>query len=453
MLWFLGQLPGYYCYDTFKHLSQIYRHSINDRASYLYPPFLAAIRLFSHDLMLLGIIMAGVSTFTMSYIWVWCLKRGAPASMVFVLFVLFWLSPINYIFPFYYNRDVVFAWVFLGLLFVIFKYFIDHGTHRPIPFRVFWVISIWTSLVSALRQEAIIFMALIPLALWGLSCTGWRVYGRYLIVHSFIGFLILFLIPWSVGVNRDRGYYQLSAVITPLSYILKHSNPDDLSGRDRSNLENVIPISTMLEHQHDYRTLVYDMGLISPDLSASVYSRFNWTALKIFAQHPLLFWESRLLMNRFQWGFADGNYYYSDFLMKIDGAEDGWFKKYKGIFSDIKKRPFSERLQSLGDQYSEAILTNPAFGFLKWILATPILSTLLCLGFVVMFRRIPATATICALILSRSLIVFLVAGEVNFRYMYPDFLFGWILLPLMFVDLKSNIQHRGHEKQARVVEV
>jgi hypothetical protein len=451
-LWYAGQFPGHWTWDTIKNLSQLHRKILLDRSSYIYPQFLELGSLITPDLSVNALFMALLVSLTFGFLVyrtqkTWNVKtplfmKIAPLLMV----TLFYLSPINLIYTFYFNRDPFFSWLFLILLFWIFFLLLGPAREKAPALPKLAGVCLLSAVVTSLRQESLFLLVALPvLIFWN---TQWKrsEYLKGLSLFLFCHVFVLLLIPKLLNVRSQTAPHSVVAVYNPLSYIIVHQPDIEFSSFEKTSLFSLISKEQIISNYTDgfLSTAAYDRGLIPEDLAPEKYEKFLLGSMLIFAKHPLLFFENRLLTFAGLVGASPYIYYYSDYLDQSDWTRNKELHRFLEDLPPLQRKPLSQSLFQVQEKMISFAFTSAEGQFFRQAFMTLFWPLLLCLFSVLMYSKAPLVASLSLLLLLRTFILFLIQPDATFHYHYSLYLYGFVLLCLYQIEKSSMKEVSPH---------
>ncbi|MEM7646999.1 MAG: hypothetical protein AAF203_08825, partial [Pseudomonadota bacterium] len=428
-LWWLGQYPGFFNFDTLQLLQIIKDGKLSPWHSIPYSALTSLFWNLQGDLALLGLFQLSLFSFLLSSLFFAFWKSTESLTLTASFLLLFFLSPLHGAYSLAYNRDPLYSWLFIAFLAQLFFLQIQKPQSNKNPWT-FGFSFFLVGLLCLLRLETMIILPIITL---GLALKRWSLQPRRdsLVLLGSL-FLFLVLIPWALKTPLSTPRYGLTAYVNPLSFILNES-PEDQQRTILANYESriapVIPIQMLKDHYDPFEIPAFHRIPKDQNPTAQEWSDFQKATLAIIASSPELYLRNRFSVFQRMMGLGEQQPYLNDALPleKRGNAMEGL----------IVKKPL---IPSLGAWQKRLLLNleQRDFGrFFHWGIGSSMGGLLFLLLGLCLFKKRPAFFWICLILGSRTLVVFLTAPASQFKYLYSLYLFGFIAPMLLIIEGKN----------------
>ncbi len=288
----------------------------------------------------------------------------------------------------------------------------------------------------------------IPICLYRVTTWSRVYYLKFMTVFITLNLIFLKVLPQMIIKDLLKNEYQITAIINPLSYIMKKSNGDaSLMNLEiyKKSIESIVSLQDLIMLQHDLEIPVYHTGKVKIELDQNELMNVFIAYLQIIKNNLGLFFENRINLFSHMTGLKGNWGKLSDDLMIPKETQPTFIQELISEFK-LKKSPGSVFLQQQQNLWIIKLEGGSYGSFLNVFFATALLGIFFMLLGLVLFLHTPLFSCICIMILMRTLTVFLLAPAPQFKYIYSLYLFGFVAPILLISELKlwdSKLSTRG----------
>jgi hypothetical protein len=424
--------PGVVDEDFFYVLHMARSGAFSDWYSYIHPilaqliamvlPFPSAFALAN----VLGLSAILAATIALS------VRRGAPAWVAVTVVSLVAISIATWFTAMQPTRDSWFTLLFIGWLLVGWRQVVDG---ERLSARVIGLH------VSAATVLAVYRLDVLPAAalLIGVLAMGSGPGRLRRVGLAWAGFalalaLAMTLLPralsWLDPAVHSRGdQYPITLVLNPLGHLLQQGYRPHVPGKDERVLGRVIDVDAAREVSLARNIPVFYQGHWYPKSTPEQRRAFRDRALRLFAENPGLFLESRWRTFAIAAGLQEGRTatYYP---REVSRAKFPWAMPATSWFPAAERRLLGVVDASL--EFDGVALRGK---FLHWNLIPALIA---CLAILLLWTFVPATATVAAAVLLRTAVVFIAAPASFFQYHWALHLVPFLLVPLAVAEWRTG---------------
>lgn len=426
-LWLSAHWPGLYNYDTFQNFENAMKYVSGAWSSHIYSYYLIALFWVSKTPGFIGLFQVTLAILLSTLIFSWA-ARQSHRRLVFLFAFFFAVSPINPLMTIFYVRDWLFSWMLFTLA-TGFAFCLNYFRNKPMGWLPVATLSLLSLLVSLTRQDSFLVVVVLPFLFFFLKWKTDRRACRRMIA------LGLLAIATAVYFNpmRDLGIapaYAMTGVMNPLSAIINNPHVAENPEQDSIVIDHVLDINLLKKYQNDYEIPAFHHGAYRQSSTPSDREEFFKVYFRLIKENPRLFLNNRLKMGLALMGTADTMYYCDDLIY----ASPEERAKFQAYWPD--KAPISKTLNVVANQITDALFQGSPW--LRFLLAShwlPLLASLIALF---LFAKFPITAAAAAIILVRVPVVFLMSPAPHYNYLYSIDLFALMILPLIWMERRSE---------------
>lgn len=183
------------------------------------------------------------------------------------------LHPINQGFLLFHSRDVLFSLLLISLGFMFFK--------KTTITSVF-AITFLALIIGDLRQEAKIYLILVPVSLLVIQKWKWLHFKIYTSIALVLGFFYYVSLPKYLDVSSYSYMYQTTAYILPLSQIFHDNAVDSFSEEQLRNIDAVVSVEALVKYFNPTDIDTFHHGGVRTDIDFEKMKKFKSTSHELF---------------------------------------------------------------------------------------------------------------------------------------------------------------------------
>lgn len=438
--WLLGFYPGFFVSDTFFSIKSWEDNALGSWQSYTYN---LLIHLLFPPLKSMDLVVCFQSilyAFITGYIFSMPIKYGVRKSILFLIFLMFFISPNVGSYFIFFNRDSFFSWFLIFLLAFVFELIFDIKRGQNPSNTRLAVVVLTSAILLPTRTDFLPISILLGLILFSELKLNLKKKVVFLSIFAFSQIFTWKILPNLMGVYPLGDGYYLTLYVNPLSHFATHLHEDEIAQipRDqKKDLENIVSFSTLQDNYDICEIPAFHKGLTKQDFTSEEFSKFKTAFYQLVLQHPFVFIHNRykLFLN----------------LTGLSGNHPTWYDELS--IKDELLAPVSIEYR---DKYALHRRTYSPFIFhntqrVVWYLLegrygtiTKIIVMSCFIGLVFMFfgmmsvRMTPVFSSICLLLMVRSAAVFLTAPACQFKYIYSIYLFAFLAPILISIEWPKN---------------
>ncbi len=428
--------PGLFSGDTFCDVHQAVYGQYKSWGSYLYYKLTSLQFSISKHPAIMGLTQITFICFCLTRVFQLCQIYKIKKIFILLNLLVFFL-PLNSLLTIFYSRDFWAGWtnilIFIELFNITFKYV--YLKQEPSA-KYLFLISALIVTSALLRFENYIFIPLTFIIYNYLNFfkTKKKLLMFFIILILFSVIFYKFIYPMSR--NNDNyvlvptRLYIVSALINPLSYIIK--NNYDLAPDQKKAIDKVVPVKLLYEKYSAFEIEPFHERLRQGNIefTNSSFKNFLYTTFEIFSENFLLFLRNRTSMFFSILGLKN-TYYFSNRFYELNPSKyaSELRKKFKGIWPE-------KNYEILGNTknfvYSMGKF-NKNFGIL---LNSAIVGFILSIFLLFKIKKFPATGWASLFISSRLVIIFFTAPASHFKYIYSLYIFGFVGILTLYIEMR-----------------
>ncbi|MDO9182846.1 MAG: hypothetical protein Q7U04_10585 [Bacteriovorax sp.] len=223
--------------------------------------------------------------------------------------------------------------------------------------------------------------------------------------------------------------YQTTALVNPLSAILKEKYPMGLPKEIDNQLGKYFKNDNLIKFQDDYEITPFHNNGPNSNFTHEQYKQFRNASIQIFLENPTLFIKNRTKMAIGMFGVKNRiNIHFDEF------NNSGFPEKIKHLLGINKKYSRSNSIASALNFLFFQINKYPAI-FESYIIP-------FCALFIILIfsRKAPWFRTIFIFIVARTFLIILITPANLFKYNYILHLFSLFCIPIVTSEIQTGSQ-------------
>lgn len=427
--------PGVFSNDSLHHWKQAVTGQFNDWQSAIYAMVLFLLIRIKYSLSFVLILRILYFSYTVAYGLKLLERKGVPKFLLWIICLIFAISPLNNMQVITLWRDIPYAISFLWLTFLFVEIYDSNGKWITKKKNIA-VLIVNTLIISLLRMNGIPTVAMSILFLAVFYKERWKQFLVVLI--TMITALVLIKGPFysNMGVDRDLSGQSNQILLHHIAAHLDSGTSFEESEIDYLN--ELLPIDEW-DYQCCYAGPIYHRNDFNKSLllSSSSYNRkLTWV---LFLRNPLVNIKHVLCAGEHAWRFGEKqcNIFSTHGFNSWYMGEQDWIipNDYSieeaSVFPELIQ-PYSDYLREFGFLDDDLVpCLQPAFYFFLSILSL----------FIAYFRNRDWKVLLIGLpLLLHTIILFLINSFPVFRYFYCNHLVGIFLIGLMFYKKKEDVK-------------
>ena len=423
--------PGVFSNDSLHHWQQAVEGQFNDWQSAIYAAVLYVLIRIKYSLSFILILRILYFSYLVAYGLRLLEKKGVPKYLLWLICLIFAISPLNNMQVITLWRDIPYAVSFLWLTFLLIEIYDSNGKWIRKKKNIA-ILAINTLIISLLRLNGIPTIVISLLLLAVFYKEEWK---QFLItVVIMIAALLLIKGPFYNLIGVDREVSGQSNQIL-LHHIAAHLDSGTyFEEPELDYLNELLPISEW-DYQCCYVGPIYHRNNFNKDLLLSNSEYNQKLALRLFFRDPIVNMKHLLCAGEHAWRFGEKQckIFSTHGFNKWYAGEQDWVipNDYSiteaSIFPDLIQK-YSDVLRKFGFLDDDLVpYLQPAFYFYLSIFAL----------FIAYFRNKDWKIVLIGLpLLLHTLILFLINSFPVFRYFYCNHLVGILLIGMIFYKRK-----------------
>ncbi|MBL7714425.1 MAG: hypothetical protein JNL01_03090 [Bdellovibrionales bacterium] len=417
VFWGLGLWPGLYNLDSFQDFRAGKIGEIREWTSIPYGFWVWILGTTGTALLQALGVCAGL-------IWIhlkW-LRLGVSKRWVFASLGIFLILPLNGVMTFYLTRNTVFSWMLLVTA-ILPSIWVLQGLKRvPKP----WVFAYgaWVSTTAMIRPEA---WASVPIAIYAVLrfFPKDRKQNLTRLASGALASVLFFwvLVPALCPIQKAGRVHAMIPILNPLGHFATEGK---LTAVEEAVFEKGVDLGALKKSHVAHDIPILQIGGVR-ESSEAEFSEIRKTYITVVLRNLGSFFENRFSLLWAYLGFSPFTHYFADDLNQT--------------------YPFAlESRQVLELKPSDSAMRPSVIAFLNtffsWsalrIFSQALIALLVSITGIFFYKRLPATATACAIELARFTALFLTAPAASFLYSYPLYLFGFFVPTLAWAESRQK---------------
>lgn len=441
-LWLVGQWPGIHTGDSDTILYQALYFRFQRWQSLVNACYFYALAQVAGPFLAVAVVHVVATAALGSAIFFYVMRQGVRWYLVLPFYLLFLGSiPIG-VQSVLFRKDTPFAilntLVVFGCVVLAFR---AREAGRPVVLSPLQLLggSLLLTLTALLRYEAVVLLVVVPAGLLCVRAVRPAASATLLAVSGIFLYAFDHALPRAAGVPDMPPQYRLSAVLHPVASLFMaptYYTPDP--ERDRAIVEKIIDLPTLRSRYSPLGvdSIFWGYGAGATEQDIRDVARLAW---KRCPQNLPIVLASRCHLFLAMVGFRS----YDEFSNGLRHSQGRTHDLVHGI-AGLQYRPLWPRL----GRWQDALLARCCSyqGLLAG--AFPVWQTVLPLALLVLllllYRWLPVSAFLAALLLCRMPILFLTMPCAFFMYVYNIHLFSFFLVPLVLVEVRRKRRQARH---------
>jgi len=427
----LGYWPGLMSGDVFAALYPVNNFVLSEWWSALYSLYLLTLRQIAPGIGLIALVQAAGVTLFVTFACSVPRSYGVNPWVGRVLLALFLLNPTNLAEIFVIHRDPLFSWIHVACALFIPWYRICRRSDPSPSVRLIALYSLTIVVAARLRFDALVVIPVVPFLL--VHCCGWnrKAVIRFSLFCALFWAMLFKLFPLLAKVEPIRSEYALTAISNPLSEYIHRGYVTKTE--DVAALSRVYHYDQVVARYDRYDIPWFHTGGVKWFYPVKYNSDVYRLYFRLVAAHPTVFLENRMRI------FAAMNG-----LVRIDwaiGVFDGLRASGPGYAKARRDHGLSRkilwpRLHKGLTQFRNRVRVGPSF--FTTLFCSNLLPLLLMAFSLLFFRTVPGCAGASIILLSRLVVVFLLAPAAYRQYVLSLYYFGCLIPVALWTEWRLS---------------
>ena len=339
------------------------------------------------------------------------------------------MHPLNQALLLFHCRDTLFSLFLLFLGLQIFQKPITWKTTRIVVFSFALVV------LGEFRQEAKIYLILLPLILWFLNWSKRQLFTLLSSICLFSVFYYFFCIKY-FNVQSYTKDYQVTAYVMPLSQIFHDVPLAEIPEQHRKNIEAVFNIQLLKDKFNPIDIDPFHAGGFNHESSDEQWQKFTTSARALIMQYPKLFLKNRIYLAKSMLNIGHPPLIVAD--ERRMNKEPKFVAMMSRYNSSDKVLPISKAAETYRNELMELNKNeNPVI----WIFSSFVLPLLFLLFCLFSINYYPVIGGLALIVAVRLPLLFLLAPASYVKYIYSlmlFFTFGSIIYMKQFFERRKT---------------